>query len=109
MQERQPNYRKPERPNWDSIGRGLSWVAFGWAIIGFSKVTDEESLTQIGATIATLEGGEFWIGVKKVTTKGISFTQLPPQRIHNFTTPSSNTFTSRLSQTRKYDLFLSLP
>jgi hypothetical protein len=63
MQERQPDYRKPERPNWDSIGRGLGWIAFGWAIIGLSKVTGEESLTQAGATIATLGGGEFIYGL----------------------------------------------
>jgi hypothetical protein len=38
----------------------IKWViVFGSAIIGISKVIGEESLSQTGATIATLGGGEF--------------------------------------------------
>jgi hypothetical protein len=53
----------PERPNRDSLWRGLRWIALGSTFIGVAKVTGEESFYQVGLTIASLGGAEAFYGL----------------------------------------------
>jgi hypothetical protein len=67
MKERQPNFRNPERPNWESVSRGIAWIVLGGTIIGIGKLSGDEGTFQTGSTIATLGGAElfFGLGTKK--------------------------------------------
>jgi hypothetical protein len=57
------NSNKPERPNWESVSRGIAWIVLGSAIIGIGKLSGDESTFQTGSTIATLGGAEFFFGL----------------------------------------------